>query len=303
MVETELGGYRVVTRLAVGGMAEVYSARPTSTTERVEEEPDEVALKRLLPNHSSEATYREHFVKEARLCVRLRHPNIVRTFKLFRSGSDYLMVQELVTGLTVARLQLFLSRAKTRLPPAAAVYIVRSVLEALHYLHRARVGEGGAPIIHRDINPANVLLSRQGEVKLTDFGVADIEGVMGGESGALRGTIPYMSPEQVAGESIDARSDLFSAGILLWELLEGRKLYVAENPFLLMQRVREAIIPPLAPELPANAAKVVRHALRAERTRRFQTAAGFIRALDGLCRREGWTPSAAELTPYLEDLT
>ncbi|HEX8438432.1 serine/threonine-protein kinase [Archangium sp.] len=298
----DLGGYEVVGRLAVGGMAEVYQVRARSTTQRSPGEPDEVVLKRLLPAYRNDGGYVKAFVDEAKLTVRLRHPHIVRTFRLFKAGPDYLMVQELVAGRTLGFMQDLLIKAGTAMPPEAACYIVWCVLKALDYIHRAKVGEGGATIVHRDINPANILLSVAGDVKLTDFGVADVEGVMRGDMGALRGTLPYMSPEQVLGLPVDARSDLYSAGVLLWELLANRRLHTAENEAEMMHRVRDARAPllsSLVPELPDYAVQVVRKALFADKAHRFQSAAEFIRALEVLGRRAGWPLAVEALKPLL----
>ncbi|MCY1074958.1 serine/threonine protein kinase [Archangium lansingense] len=298
----DLGGYEVVGRLAVGGMAEVYQARAKPTTQRSPGEPDEVVLKRLLPAYRNDGAYVKAFVDEAKLTVRLRHANIVRTFRLFKAGPDYLMVQELVAGRTLGFMQELLVKAKAAMPPEAACYICWSVLKALDYIHRAKLGEGGASIIHRDVNPANILLSVTGDVKLTDFGVADVEGVMRGDAGALRGTLPYMSPEQVLGQTVDARSDLYSVGVILWELLANRRLHLAEGEAELMHKVRDARAPllsTLVPELPDYAVQVVRKALFADKARRFQSATEFIRALEVLARRNGWPLTVEALKPLL----
>lgn len=300
--ESELGGYQIVGRLAVGGMAEVYQARARGTTQRSAGEPDEIVLKRLLPTFRNDGSYVKHFVDEAKLTVRLRHPNIVRTYRCFKAGADYLMVQELVSGRTLGYMQEMLIKAGTPMPPSAATYIVYCLLKALDYIHRAKVGEGGATIVHRDVNPANILLSVQGDVKLTDFGVADVEGHMGGEAGALRGTLPYMSPEQVLGDAVDQRSDVFSAGVIFWELFANKRLYEASNELDLMHLVRDARIPLLSrvsTQAPDYAAQISRRALFADRALRFQTANDFARALELLARRNGWPLTVDALRPLL----
>ncbi|WP_224370197.1 serine/threonine protein kinase [Hyalangium versicolor] len=300
----ELGGYEVIGRLAVGGMAEVYQARARVASQRSPGEPEEVVLKRLHPSFRADAAYVKSFVDEAKLTVRLRHPNIVRTFRLFKAGPDYLMVQELVSGRTLAFMQGLLMKVGTSMPPEASCYIAWCVLKALDYIHRAKVGENGANIVHRDVNPTNILLGVQGDVKLTDFGVAEVEGVMQGDSGALRGTVAYMSPEQVLGQSVDSRSDLYAVGVILWELFANRRLYGTEQggESELMLRVRDAKAPLLSSlnlGLPDYAVQVVRKALFADRTRRFQTAAEFIKALEVMAQRAGWPLSVEALRPLL----
>ena len=299
----DLGGYEVVGRLAVGGMAEVYQARARATTQqRSPGEPEEVAIKRLHPSFRNDSAYVKAFVDEARLTVRLRHPHIVRTYRLFKAGQDYLMVQELVSGRTLGYMQELLIKAGAAMPPESACYITWCLLKALDYIHRAKVGENGATIVHRDVNPANVLLGVNGDVKLTDFGVAEVAGMMRGDSGALRGTVPYMSPEQVLGQAVDARSDLFAVGIILWELWASRRLHTGENEADLMHKVRDARVPLLssvAAELPDYAVQVARKALFADRARRFQSAAEFVKALEALSRRAGWPLTVEALQPLL----
>ncbi len=300
--ETELGGYQIVGRLAVGGMAEVYQARPLPNTQRSPGEPDDVVLKRLLPAYRNDGAFVKQFVDEAKLTVRLRHPNIVRTFRCFKAGIDYLMVQELVPGRTLAYMQELLLKGSTPMPPPTAAYIAYCVLKALDYVHRAKVAENGATIVHRDVNPANILLSVQGDVKLTDFGVAEVEGLMRGESGALRGTLAYMSPEQVLGHPCDSRSDLYSLGIMLWEMFSNRRLFAGESEADVMLRVRDGRAPDLStlvPSLPPYAVQLTRRALFADRSRRFQSAAEFMKALELLCKRQNWPLTVDALKPLL----
>lgn len=300
--ETELGGYQLVGRLAVGGMAEVYQARARSTTQRSPGEPDDIVIKRLLPSYRNDAAWVKQFVDEAKLTVRLRHPNIVRTFRCFKAGMDYLMVQELVSGRTLQYMQDAFRDAGAVMPGSAAAYITICLLKALDYIHRAKVGENGATIVHRDVNPANVLLSVAGDVKLTDFGVAEVEGVMRGDSGALRGTIAYMAPEAVLGQAVDHRADLFAAGVIFWELSTGQRLFAGASEMEMMHKVRDCRVPPVGkfnPEAPEMAAAIARKALQPDRSQRFQTAAEFVRVLEILARRNGWPVSVDALKPLL----
>jgi eukaryotic-like serine/threonine-protein kinase len=300
--EAELGGYQLVGRLAVGGMAEVYQARAMAQTQRSTGEPDEVVIKRLLPSYRNDAAWVKHFVDEAKLTVRLRHANIVRTYRCFKSGQDYLMVQELVSGRTLQYMMDAFREAGEKMPLAAGAYIVTCLVRGLDYIHRARVGENGATIVHRDVNPANVLLSVQGEVKLTDFGVAEVEGLLKGEAGALRGTLAYMAPEAVMGLPVDHRADLFSAGVILWELFTGQRLFSASNDVELAHQVRDCRVPGVQSfnaEVPDYGAAIARKALLADRQLRFQTAGELLRALELLAKRSGWPTTVEALTPLL----
>lgn len=300
--ETELGGYQLVGRLAVGGMAEVYQARARATTQKSPGEPDDIVIKRLLPSYRNDAAWVKQFVDEAKLTVRLRHANIVRTFRCFKAGMDYLMVQELVSGRTLGYMQDAFRQAGAAMPGSAATYIAICLLKALDYIHRAKVGENGATIVHRDVNPANVLLSVQGDVKLTDFGVAEVEGVMRGDSGALRGTISYMAPEAVLGQAVDHRADLFAAGVIFWELLSGQRLFAGNSELEMMHKVRDCRVPPptrFNPEVPEMAVAIARRALQPDRAQRFQSAGEFVRVLEILAKRNGWPVSVDALKPLL----
>jgi serine/threonine-protein kinase len=300
--ETELGGYQLVGRLAVGGMAEVYQAKAKAGTQKSPGEPDDVVLKRLLPSYRNDGAFVKSFVDEAKLTVKLRHPHIVRTFRCFKAGIDYLMVQELVAGRTLSFMQDAFGKAGQPMPLSASIYIASCILKALDYIHRAKLGDNGAPIIHRDVNPANVLLSVAGDVKLTDFGVAEVEGVMRGAEGALRGTISYMAPESVLGQAVDHRGDLFAVGVIMWELFTGQRLFAGNSELEMMHKVRDARVPnvqKLNPEVPDYAAAVVRKALFADRALRFQTAVEMLRAVEVVAKRAGWPLSVDALKPLL----
>lgn len=300
--DSELGGYQLVGRLAVGGMAEVYQARAIETTQRSPGEPENVVIKRLLPSYRNDAAWVKQFVDEAKLTVRLRHPHIVRTYRCFKAGADYLMIQDLISGRSLQYMQDAFRDAGTAMPPSAAVYIVTCLLRALDYVHRARVGEKGETIVHRDVNPANILLSTEGDVKLTDFGVAEVEGMVRGEAGALRGTLAYMSPESVLGQPVDHRTDLFGAGVVLWELLTNQRLFNGNSEFELMQSVRACRVPGLQKfntELPPMLTAIVRKSLQADRNHRFNTAAEFARALELLAKRYNWPTTVDAIKPML----
>ena len=300
--ERELGGYEIVGRLAGGGMAEVYQARPLPSTTPAAGEGPEVVLKRLLPAYRNDGAHVKHFIDEAKIAVRLQHKHLVRTFRCFKSGADYLMVQELVPGRTLGYFLEQLIHAGTPMPLPAANYIGWCLVDALGYLHG---GIGASPpvsLVHRDVNPSNVLLSVNGDVKLTDFGIAEFDGFPRGEQGALHGTVAYMSPEQVVGDVVDARSDLYSVGVILWELVANRRLFAQASELDLLARVRDAQVPLLEsmrPGLPEYLGRVVRQATFADREKRFQSAPEFARALQLVAQRNGWPLTVDALNPLL----
>lgn len=303
-LENELGGYALLERIAIGGMAEVYRARAKPDTSRSAEEADEIVLKRLLPAFRAEQGCVSLFVAEGKLCCRLKHPNVVRTFKVFKKGSDYFMVQELVNGRSLAQIA---ERARGRGIPvgvAGAVWVAHQTARALEYVHRTRFADGPATIVHCDINPSNVLVGKVGEVKLTDFGVALPEGQPArGDGGALRGTLTYMSPEHVLGKPVDRRADVFAAGVVLWELLANRLRFEAVNEFDAMQKARECRMPLLSTlraDLPDLLVQIVRKAVFADPTLRFRDAAELASALEVLGRRANLSLSPETIAPEAE---
>jgi eukaryotic-like serine/threonine-protein kinase len=257
-------------------------------------------LKRLLPGWRAEPAHVDAFVAEGKLGVRLKHPNLVRTFKVFRKGPDYFMVQELVDGRTLAQLAEKARARKIPLSPSAAVWAALSLLKALEGLHKLRYADG-ATVVHCDVNPSNVLVSRGGEIKLTDYGVAVPEGNTAlGAGGSIRGTLAYMSPEQVLGRPVDRRSDLFAVGVVLWELLANRALIEASSHYEAMQSARQCRVPLLSTlrgDLPELLVQIVRKAVYADASLRFQDAAEFQGALEALARRARLTPSPESIAP------
>jgi len=280
----DLADYEVLDRLAVGGMAEIWRARARGGPAA----GAEVVLKRLLPVHRDERGHVEMFLGEARLGALLDHPNVVRTVDVFRAGRDWFIVQELVGGETVAALRSEARARGGRLDPSAIAVVLGDLLDALAFLHS---GPGGAPVVHRDVNPHNLVASPAGLVKLIDLGVAESAALpRPGPSGALRGTPAYMSPEQVRARPLDGRSDLFAAGVVLWELLANRPLFQQESEFETLRHVADVPAPPLRtvdPAIPVSLERLAVRALAREPERRFQSAAQMRGALAAACWREG----------------
>jgi serine/threonine-protein kinase len=227
----QFGRYQLFDRIGKGGMAEIFLARAhlEAGITRL------VVVKQIHPHLSGDAAFSRAFVDEAKLAAGLRHANIAQVVDLGRSepadGSLLFMAMEYVEGLDLSQLLRRLSQKRVPLPLEHAILTVREVLTALDVAHRA-TDPGGAllGLVHRDVSPSNVLLSFDGEVKLCDFGIAKAMGPAGapvsaGPAGAkVVGKSAYMSPEHARGDAIDARADLFAAGILLWELCAGRRL-------------------------------------------------------------------------------
>lgn len=315
-----LGRYQLLERIGQGGMAEVFKAKSLG----VEGFEKILVVKRILPHLARHAAFVKMFVHEAKLSVRLSHANIVQVFdlgKVERSTDDapsYFIAMEYVGGLDLATVLEGLRRGRrsldSRLPVAAAVYVAAEVAKALDHAHR-RLDEQGRPlgIVHRDISPHNILVSWDGDVKVTDFGIARAnEAVLDGgagpsdtdESATVRvsGKISYMSPEQARGETTDARSDLFSLGIVLYQLLAGANPFSAPSRAETSRRVSAAEAPPLAlarPDSPRELAAIVARLLAREASERPSSAAEVYEELLAFAYTSGERFGASDLAEFL----
>jgi serine/threonine protein kinase len=236
------GPYTLLRRLAAGGMAEVYLGRTAGAAgfEKL------VAIKRVHPDRASDDGFGHLLVDEAKLSAGLSHRNIVQTLDLRRVDGAYVLVMEHVEGYDAHHVLQALRRAGRLLSVDVAAYIVAEVCRGLDYAHAHRdARDEPAGIVHRDVSPQNVLLSFSGEVKLADFGIAKSRSRRSDpESGVIKGKYFYMSPEQAWAEPLDHRSDIFSAGVVLWELLVGERLHKETHVQSLLDAVRRAQVPP-----------------------------------------------------------
>jgi eukaryotic-like serine/threonine-protein kinase len=260
---TAYGKYQLLERIAQGGMADVFLAR----TFGVEGFEKRLVIKRILPGLEKSPHFVRMFINEARISVCLDHPNIVQVYELGRVESDYFIAMEHIYGRDLTRVVRALRAQGRRLPIPLAVYVVASAVRGLAYAH-ALTDAHGKPLglVHGDVSPHNLVISFAGEVKLVDFGIARIAGTGWGDKAGRPGggKFAYMSPEQVNGETIDARSDVFSAGIVLYELLVDHRLYQHADPEVKLQLVRDAVVPdPRSenPEIPDALWEILKKAL------------------------------------------
>lgn len=296
--------YELVAEIASGGMATVFLARLSGVGgfQRF------VAIKRLHPHLAAESEFVDMFLDEARLAAGIHHPNVVPILEVGASERGYYLVMEYVEGDTLARL---LARAATqgnRLPPAIATRIVLDTLAGLHAAHEQR-DETGQPtaLVHRDVSPQNVLVGSDGHCRITDFGVARAATRLSGTRvGQLKGKIAYMAPEQAMGSNdIDRRADIFAAGIVLWEVLVGKRLFKAVNEAATLSRVLSEQIQDVravAPDVEADLAAVAMKALSRDRDQRFATAAQFADALERAAQAAGKLASPKELAAYVAEV-
>ncbi len=276
-VET-FGKYQLLRRLGSGGMAEVHLAREPLAGGLAKI----LVIKKIHPSLAETPQFRQMFEDEASVAVNLNHPNIVQTFGYGQIGPTYYLAMEHVEGIDLLRLLNASVEAACRIPFGLAAYLGQQVAKALDYAHR-KTDEMGEPlgIVHRDISPQNVLVSWDGMVKLVDFGIARARHVRE-DDGIVKGKFAYMSPEQASGTPVDARSDIFSMGILLWELCCQRSLFGNLKAREARAAVKNAQVPrprDVDPAIPVELDAIIMKALARRPEDRFQTARDMHRAL------------------------
>jgi serine/threonine protein kinase len=296
------GPYRLVERIAVGGMAEVFKAVRAG----VEGFQKVVAVKRILPHLSDNKEFVTMFVNEAKMVAGLTHPNIVQIYDLGKIEKSYYIAMEYVHGRDLRTIARRARDRGTAIPLEIAVLVVSKVAAALDYAHRKK-DDAGLPmrIVHRDVSPQNILVSFEGDVKLADFGIAKAASkARANESGALRGKLFYMSPEQAWGRPLDRRSDLFSLGLVLYETVTQQRPFQGTGEGNVLDVVRRGEVPParsVNPRVPEPIERVLVKALARDPAERYQNGTELQRDLERYLReRSPVSPSA--LVRFLESL-
>ena len=274
--------YRVTQRLEAGGMAEVFIGEALS----VQGFKKRVAIKRVLPHLAQNKNFIGMFLDEARLGARLNHANIVSVFDIGAADGTYFIVMEFVDGCNLKKIIEVLRHQGQSFPMKEAVYLCTEAARGLSYAHELPDEEGGdLNLVHRDVSPPNILISKRGEVKVTDFGLAKATTQLEKtDPGVVKGKFSYLAPEAALGEPVDARADIFALGIVLWEMLAGRRLFLGETDYQTVKLVQQAQVPSLAqinPEVDEEFEALLRKSLARNPNDRYQSAAEFGEALMG----------------------
>jgi hypothetical protein len=298
-----LGKYEILQRLAAGGMAEIFLARTVGVLgfDKL------VVIKRILPHLASRTDFVAMFLDEARIATTLGHANIVQTHEVGVHGKSYFMAMEYLAGEDVRTIVRHLGRDGARMPVEHALHIAIGVAAGLHYAHEKRDrDQKPLDIVHRDVTPQNVVVTYDGAVKLLDFGIAKASNrINETRSGSFKGKVPYMSPEQCRGEPLDRRSDIFSLGILLYEMTLGQRLFAGDTDFQILKQIVEGPIRPpheIDPRYDARLSAIVMKALDREPARRFQTTRELQMALDELAHDLRLRLSPLALADYMHRL-
>jgi eukaryotic-like serine/threonine-protein kinase len=275
------GRYQLVEQIGRGGMADVFRA----VTEGIEGFRRTFVIKRIRAEKSDSAELIRMFCDEARISALLDHPNIVQVYDFGQIDGSYFMAMEYLRGRDLASVMRAVRAARTALTPPLAAFIAREVALGLHHAHTAVLPGGGAGrIVHRDVTPSNIMLLRAGGVKILDFGIASAAALASDrQRRRVKGKLAYFSPEQASAGELDARSDVFALGVVLWEMVTGRRLFTGESDLGTIRNVLSAPVPApssLASEVPAALDQIVARALSRERDGRYPSAEDMADALE-----------------------
>lgn len=300
--------YVLVEKLARGGMAEIYLGRSSSRDgfTRV------CCIKRILPHYSQEKEYIEMFRDEAHICKRLEHANIVRVEGFEEVDDSYAIIMEFVDGADLRKILVACENAGTTLPVPMAIYIAAEIARGLHYAHTKidDITQKPVKIVHRDISPQNILVSFEGEAKITDFGIAQAKSKSTEtKPGIVKGKYSYMSPEQIMGKLVDARTDVFALGIVLWEMVAMERLFHAENDVITIQKVKNCEIKRIPrgakrseSEVDDELEAIILQSLQKDLKKRFKDAKQFEVALRKYLNKKYPAFSPNELSIFLKNL-
>ena len=270
---SRLGNYHIVRKIGGGGMAQIYLAK----TQGLAGFEKHLALKVINREYADEERFVQMLIDEAKITVGLSHVNIAQVFDLGQVDGIYYIAMEFVDGVDILQLVNGLHASGEKLPIEAVAFVARQMCSGLHYAHTRQDAKGNPlNIVHRDISPQNILVSRNGEVKVVDFGIAKAAGVSTKtQAGVIKGKVNYMAPEQALGQKADCRTDVFAAGIVMWEMLTSQMVYSGNNVADLVVAVRKADIAApssVRPDVPARMDAIVRRALAPRAADRYQNA-------------------------------
>lgn len=283
-----IGKYVLLEKLAMGGMAEVFLARALGAGGISKF----FAIKRILPQYADSPEFIDMFREEAKIAINLKHSNIVSIHEFGIQEQQFFLVMDYVEGRNLRQILNKMKKAKLQFSTEHIIYLIREIAAGLDHAHRCIDSTTGKPlnITHRDMSPQNVMVSFDGEVKIVDFGIAKAESqVETTRAGTLKGKFGYMSPEQAEGLSVDVRTDIFSLGIVMWEILANDRLFAANNEINTLRKIRDCHIPSLRkvnPNIHSDLEKIVQKALARDKNLRYQSAAALHKDLNRFLNRQ-----------------
>lgn len=299
----QFGKYLLLEKVAAGGMAEIYLARSNAANGLNKF----FAIKRILPQYSSNEEFVNMFKEEAKVAINLNHSNVVSIYDFGVDSGQFFLLMEYVEGRNLRQIINELKKTNKSFSIDQALFLIKETAAGLDHAHRCTDSTSGRPlnITHRDMSPQNIMVSFEGEVKVIDFGIAKAE--TDGEAtkaGTLKGKFSYMSPEQAEGLPIDPRTDVFALGIVLWELLANDRLFTGSNEAAILRKVRDCQIPlirKINPTVPVELERIVMKALAKDRNVRYQTAANLHRDLNRFLNTQYPEFSAHDFSTYVKE--
>ena len=301
----KFGRYIIVDPIAVGGMAEIYRARIAAAKEG----PDRIlVIKKVISNLSQNSEFIAMFEEEIKITVGLTHPNIIQIYDYGKEDNQYFMAMEYVEGKNLRQFVKRLIDMKSMFSIDMSCHIISQICQSLAYAHAYKDRMSGKPlgIVHRDISPQNIMISYDGAVKLFDFGIAKARSASDAtRAGVIKGKPSYLSPEQINGEELDGKCDIFALGIVLWELLTAKRLFVAETDMGVLRLIQSAKIEPPStfnPAVPAALNSIALKALSRDKTKRYQTAEEFQRDLHKFLYSFNPNFNPADLSYYAQEI-
>jgi serine/threonine protein kinase len=290
-------------KLDAGGMAEVFIGRLIGAHDIAKR----VAIKRILPHLSQHKKFVTMFLDEAKLAMNLSHANVVQTFEVGESNNTYYIVMEYIEGTSLRNILDTYKERRKSIDLGVAVYMVMEAAKGLHYAHQAKDAQGNPlNLVHRDVSPPNILVSKQGEIKVVDFGLAKAASQLEEtEPGVIKGKFSYLAPETVMGLEIDARVDVFALGIILYELLTGRRLFYGADDMETIKLVEKCYIPRISalnPEIPLALENCLIKALARDRNRRYKSADEFLDDLNSVLFTYGLKVSSRDIAKVVNEV-
>jgi len=298
-----LGRYRVVDEIGVGGMASVHLARvdgPGGFQKWV-------AIKRIHPHLVEDDQFVDMFLDEARIAAGINHANVAQVFDLGKDDNTYWIAMEYLHGEPLREVMRRIEEHSTRIPFHVAARVCADAAEGLHAAHELRGRNGQLlNLVHRDVTPHNLFVTYEGYTKVVDFGIAKVvDRLASTRAGTLKGKLAYMSPEQVRGQEVDRRTDIFALGVVLWELTTNRRLFRMDTDLDTLEKVQACVVPlpsTIVPDYPPELQDVVMKALAQRREDRFQTAREFSRALQRFLMKQGTFVGPEDVGDYVKSL-
>ncbi len=300
---TQFGKYQLLKKIASGGMAEIHLAKQRGMEgfEKI------VIIKMILPHLTGNQEFVQMFLDEARLAAKLTHPNIVQIFDLGRAAGTYFIAMEYIQGENLRAISKACRKQKQVIPLQHTVKAISQACEGLYHAH-AKTDTMGNPlnVVHRDISPQNIMVSFEGLTKVVDFGIAKAATqYQETRSGVLKGKYAYMSPEQCTGRPVDARSDLFALGIVLWELATGTRLFKKSSELMILKEITEGVVTPprqVNQQIPAELEAIILKALEKDPDKRFQDSLQMHLALEEFLKNQGLTSSTVHLAAFMREV-